>query len=271
MENRLYFYANMSKSDAGSVLRTAMNAASQEGFTCVNFDLPEDLYLAASEQKPDFIITIGGDGTILRLVSIQLNDERALEIPILGINLGKIGFLTEILIDDFRSALVEFKNGNYSVETKSTLHCVVSDKENYTCLNDFLIFKNSLSSVTHMDASIDGNSIGIIRSDGIIISTPAGSTGYSISAGGPVVAPNLDVILVTPICSHSLTSRPIVASYDSEVVVKVLSECFLSSDGKQLMTLPEGSEVRIVKSDRKVGFIRFGERNIFKLMRERLA
>ena len=86
-----------------------------------------------------------------------------------------------------------------------------------------------------------------------------------------MVAPNLDVILVTPICSHSLTSRPIVASYDSEVVVKVLSECFLSSDGKQLMTLPEGSEVRIVKSDRKVGFIRFGERNIFKLMRERLA
>ena len=130
MENRLYFYANMSKSDAGSVLRTAMNAASEEGFTCVNFDLPEDLYLAASEKKPDFIVTIGGDGTILRLVSIQLNDERALEIPILGINLGKIGFLTEILIDDFRSALVEFKNGNYSVETKSTLHCVVSDKEN---------------------------------------------------------------------------------------------------------------------------------------------
>lgn len=113
--------------------------------------------------------------------------------------------------------------------------------------------------------------MGMIHGDGIVFSSSTGSTGYSISAGGPVVAPNLDVILVTPICPHSLTARPVVASFDSTVHVTVRSDCILYADGIQMMELPEGSSFTVEKAEKKIRFIRIGKRNVFRLIREKLA
>lgn len=273
MKENLYFLANMTKPDAGNVLERAVLAGVQNGFDCRVFERSDELYACAAHDEPKCIVTIGGDGTILRTVANQLNGNSNVSIPILGIDLGKVGFFNEVCIDSFPNALIRLKNGDYSIETKTTLNCCVQNKEHYTytCLNDFLVFKNSFSSVTHIGASIDGADIGIVRADGIVISSAAGSTGYSISAGGPLVAPNLDVILLTPICPHSLTLRPIVASFDSTIKVRVLSECFLSGDGIQLMTLPTGTELSICKSNKTVRFIRLGERNVFTLIREKLA
>lgn len=271
MKDILYFYANMIKANADVVLNKAIEIASAANFECISYTSAVELYQKTLEERPDCIVTIGGDGTILRMLESQLNGDVVIEVPLMGINLGKIGFLTEITIDEFEQALIDFRNGGFSIETKSTLHCLVDSGESYNCLNDFLIFKNSFSSISHMEAWIDNDFVGIIRSDGLIVSSATGSTGYSISAGGPVVAPNLDVLLVTPICPHSLTTKPIVASFESEVRVKVLSECFLSVDGSQLLTLPTGTGVTITKSGRKVHFIRFSDRNIFKLIGEKLA
>lgn len=271
MKEKLYFFANMTKPDADIVLKKAIFAGEQTGFDCYTFDRGDELYARVAQDEPKCIVTIGGDGTILRMVANQLNNRLSFSTPILGIDLGKVGFFNEVGIETFPEALHRLKTGDYDIETKSTLNCCVQSGESFTCLNDFLVFKNSFSSVTHIEESIDGANIGTVRADGIIVSSAAGSTGYSISAGGPVVAPNLDVILLTPICPHSLTFRPIVASFESTIKVRVLSECFLSGDGIQLMTLPTGTELSVKKSNKTVRFIRLGERNVFTLIRDKLA
>ncbi len=221
MNEKLYFYANMTKPNASDVLLKALDAGEQAGFECYAFETGAEMYARSAEEPPKCIVTIGGDGTILRTAAHQLNGKNAVSVPILGIDLGKVGFYNEVGIDDFPPALQRLKNDDFYIETKTTLNCTIHTGESFTCLNDFLVFKNSFSSVTHIEESIDGVDIGTVRGDGIVISSAAGSTGYSISAGGPVVAPNLDVILLTPICPHSLTSRPIVASFDSIIKVKV--------------------------------------------------
>ncbi len=268
---RILFYVNMTKPNAESVLSKAESIAERTGFAWTCYESPAELFLDADLNEVCCIVTIGGDGTILRLAAHSLSNGQDVSVPILGLNLGKVGFFNEIGIEEFESALAALCSGRYEIETKSTLHCSIDNGMEFSCLNDFLVFKNGFSSIAHMRAAIDGFDIGLIRGDGLIVSTAAGSTGYSISAGGPVVAPNLDVILVTPICPHSLTSRPVVASFDSTVSITVLSECFMSGDGIQLVTLKENTTLTVTKSENKVRFIRFSERNVFKLIREKLT
>lgn len=269
--DKLFFFVNMTKAGAEAVLTSALATAKQLGYECHLYENVIDMLHDAEVLLPKCLITIGGDGTILRAVSEALNNNLEANAPILGINLGKIGFFSETGIEGFEKTLIAFKNGEYFIETESTLHCTVEGGGEYTCLNDFLIFKNGFSSIAHIEAEVDGKGVGLVHGDGLIISSPAGSTGYSISAGGPVVAPNLDVIIVTPICPHSLTARPVVASFDSIITVQVHSDCFLSADGIQLQTIPAGTTLTITKSDKKVRFVRVEERNVFRLIREKLA
>lgn len=271
MNKKISFYANMTKPNADSVLERAIQIVTESGFVYKTFNKASELFSDMALKPPDCIITLGGDGTILRMLAHALNNRIDTSIPILGINLGRIGFFNEVGIDGFKNAFDAFCKGKYSIETKSTLRCRLDNGQEFVCLNDFLVFKNGFSSIAHMETYVDDAPIGMIRADGIIVSSAAGSTGYSISAGGPVVAPNLDVILVTPVCPHSLTARPIVASFDSIVKVSVRSECFLSGDGIQLVTLPCDAQVTISKAENKVHFIRIEERNVFKLIREKLA
>lgn len=268
---RILFYVNMTKPNAEIVLDKAKRIAEKTGFGWTCYESPAELFLDTGLAESCCIVTIGGDGTILRLAAHSLNSRLDMSVPVLGLNLGKVGFFNEIGIDEFESALTALYDGKYEIETKSTLHCSVDNGMEFSCLNDFLVFKNGFSSVAHMRAAVDGFDIGLIRGDGLIVSTAAGSTGYSISAGGPVVAPNLDVILVTPICPHSLTSRPVVASFDSTISITVLSECFMSGDGIQLITLKENTTLTITKSENKIRFVRFDKRNVFKLIREKLT
>lgn len=270
MKEKLYFYANMTKPNAAVDLARALEIGEKAGFECKAFDTTAEMYQAERCCAPKCIVTLGGDGTILRTVANALNSDIDSYTPILSIDKGKIGFFNEVSIDNFSDALDRLNNGDYYLETRSTIRCNTETGKSFTCLNDFLVFKNSSSSVTHIEAFIDDMSIGIVRGDGMIISSTTGSTGYSISAGGPIVAPELDVILLTPVCPHSLTSRPIVASYNSRIVVKVMSECFLSGDGTQLMTLSANSAIEVVNSTKKVSFVRLRERNVFSLIRDKL-
>lgn len=271
MNERIFFYVNPSKENAGRTLETALKAAREAGYECMQFSMPGEMYSAAKSAKPNIIVTIGGDGTILRVAAYALNHKVDSEIPILGINLGKVGFFTETVIDDFKKKLTAYKSGDYTVEKRSTIKCTLANGREKIALNDFLVCRKGFFSIAHTDVSINATELGVIHSDGVIISSSAGSTGYSISAGGPVVAPELDVILVTPICPHSLTARPVVASFDSVVKIKTLSDCRLSADGIFLSELPAGSEITVGSSDKKIGFIRIGERNIFKLIHEKLV
>ena len=271
MKETIFVFANMTKPGSKDVLGRAKAIVTAAGFRAKTFADPHAMIGEYEKYDPKCLVTIGGDGTVLRAVSAAVNGGVHFDTPILGINLGKIGFFSETDIDGFENVLNRFIAGEYRIERASMLKAKLDGGKEFICLNDFMVAKNGFSSVSHVEVAVDGQEIGLINGDGIVLSTSTGSTGYSISAGGPVVAPNLDVILVTPICPHSLTARPVVTSFDSTITVVTRSECVLHSDGLQLMTLPENSRFTVEKADGKVSIIRMGERNIFRLIRDKLA
>lgn len=270
MREKLYFYVNTSKPNALDDLTKAFALGTEAGFDCKVFDSADELYAAQKNSAPKCIVTIGGDGTILRAVSSSLNSESNLCISILSVDRGRVGFLNEVSVNNFEEALEKLKQGDYYIETCAAIGCTSQLGQSFTCLNDFIISKKFASSAIHLEVYIDGNLSGLIRGDGIIISSSLGSTGYSLSAGGPIAAPGLNVMIATPICPHSLTSRPIITSFGSKISIRVLSECILSGDSSQLAVLPPESSIEVYGSDKTVSFIRFQKRNIFSLINEKL-
>ena len=205
-----------------------------------------------------------------RAVSHAVNQGIEIITPILGINLGKIGFFSETSIEGFEETLKQFSEGDYTIETDRMLKASFKDGREFFALNDFLAYKSGFSSVSHIELGVDGADVGMIHGDGIIVSSRLGSTGYSISAGGPVVAPNLDVILVTPVCPHSLTVRPIAAAFDSVIEINAQSDCVMYADGISTVQVPAGTGFTVSGCNKQVGFIRTKKRNVFRLIRERL-
>lgn len=219
------------------------------------------------ECKVDFIAAIGGDGTMLWAAAPALQ----YGVPVLGINAGRVGFLSEITIDAFDDALSRMEKGEYTVDKRRMLDCSVDGEKARQCLNDLILYKCSFSKVAEIAIRIAGVDAGQIYCDGIIVSTPTGSTGYSISAGGPIVAPGADVLLVTPICPHALTMRPIVVSVEQKIELIVKNDACVALDGVLLADLSPNARVSICASSDRIGFIRLHERNLYALIRRKLS
>lgn len=265
---KLIFFTNPNKPDAEGLLPAMLAAAENKGVSTLTAVGDEELepLMDAGGGDADLVVTVGGDGTILRAVSSAAKRS----IPVLGVNLGRVGFFSEIAAENFDDALEKLISGDYNIERPAMLACFVNGECYGSTLNDFSIHRQELASITHLDLFVDGDSVGDVMADGLIAATPSGSTAYTMSAGGPVVAPKLDCILVTPICPHSLTVRPIVASGDSEIRVRVKCTCRLSGDGRNLRVLVPGDEAVFKKSEITAGFVRFSKRNVFRLIREKL-
>lgn len=273
MNHRIFFYVNVTKTGSDSVLRKATEIAARNGYQCKVYEDASCMFadcVEEDEDEPACIVTIGGDGTTLRAVSHAVNQGIEITTPILGINLGKIGFFSETSIEGFEETLKQFSEGDYTIETDRMLKASFKDGREFFALNDFLAYKSGFSSVSHIELGVDGADVGMIHGDGIIVSSRLGSTGYSISAGGPVVAPNLDVILVTPVCPHSLTVRPIAAAFDSVIEINAQSDCVMYADGISTVQVPAGTGFTVSGCNKQVGFIRTKKRNVFRLIRERL-
>lgn len=273
MNHRIFFYVNVTKTGSDSVLRKATEIAARNGYQCKVYEDASCMFadcIEEDEDEPACIVTIGGDGTTLRAVSHAVNQGIEIITPILGINLGKIGFFSETSIEGFEETLRQFSEGDYTIETDRMLKASFKDGREFFALNDFLAYKSGFSSVSHIELGVDGADVGMIHGDGIIVSSRLGSTGYSISAGGPVVAPNLDVILVTPVCPHSLTVRPIAAAFDSLIEINAQSDCVMYADGISTVQVPAGTGFTVSGCNKQVGFIRTKKRNVFRLIRERL-
>ncbi len=213
------------------------------------------------------LVVIGGDGSILRFAAAA----SALALPLLGVNLGRVGFLSEIMPGELDAALARLARGDYRVETRMMLVCRVNGGEAVHCLNDVLVFKHQFSGTAEVDVAVGGKRVGKLFCDGIIAATPTGSTAYSLSAGGPVVAPGLDAMLITPVCSHTLHLRPIVAAPDAEAVFTIRGPGMVAADGERVQALSAGDRVTITRSPRVARFIRFGEENVFDLIHEKLS
>ena len=262
---KIGFAGNLDKQGIAEYRADLMREAVDFGCVCFAFDSVEAVRTAA--ETPDILVVVGGDGSLLRYAAVAA--ER--NVPILGVNLGRIGFLSEIAAGEFKQALERLGCGDYRVEERMMLRLGVNGEERAHCLNDVLVFKQSFSGTVQVEVVCDGQPVGSVFCDGIIASTPTGSTAYNLSAGGPVVTQNLDAILVTPVCSHTLHIRPIVSAPDAVWTFRVNETGFVAGDGIRLSAVRPEDVVTVTRSERKASFIRFHEQNVFELIQRKLS
>jgi len=232
----------------------------------------QDLEKSFSEEL-DFVISLGGDGTILRTA-------RALakyQVPIFGVNIGNLGFLTEIESSEFKNAVAKLKNKQYNIEERMMLDCCISsedDSKSYLALNDIVIAKGTLARIVKYNIHIDSKFYTEFTADGVIIATPTGSTAYSLSAGGPIIYPSLDLIAITPICPHTLGARTIVLEADSKICIDVKKKyesVFLTVDGQEAVEISDMDKIYITMSPLRCRLIKFEDYDYFSVLRKKIT
>lgn len=221
----------------------------------------------------DVVVVLGGDGTFLG-VSRLVHEHN---IPIVGVNLGALGFLAEFTREEVYDIMDLIIRGDYEVEEREMILATVfkngKELDDYIVLNDLVINNGPVSRIVDLAIYIDGARVTTLKADGIILSTPTGSTAYSLSAGGPIVYPTLPVILITPICPHLLTNRPLVVSSNSEIRVKVLTDTqntYLTADGQIGVTINVGDEVILKKAESRVKLVKSPFRDYFSILKSKL-
>ncbi len=222
----------------------------------------------------DLLLVLGGDGTLLSSVRLL----KGKPIPILGVNLGSLGFLTIVQVEEFEEALTNTLSGNYQIDERLMLEGIIYDENGKVIveehvLNDVVVNKAALARIMDLRLMIDGDFVSDYKSDGLIISTPTGSTAYSLAAGGPIIFPSTNVLAVTPICPHSLTNRPIVVCSNSEIEVslnKMHTDIFITFDGQKGYKFSSQHLLKVKKSERKALLINPKLKNYFEVLKEKL-
>jgi len=219
----------------------------------------------------DLVIVLGGDGTLLS-VARAASDR---PVPILGVNLGTLGFLTEISLDELFAALERVLAGQVRIEPRMRLDVrALRDRGElgrFLALNDAVLTQADLARMIDLETRAGGSQVATYHADGLIVATPTGSTAYSLSAGGPIVLPELEAFLLTPICPHTLTQRPLVLPHSSqiEICVRSRNEVQLTVDGQEGIALREGDVVSVRRSDHPVRLIASPFRSRFEILREK--
>ena len=220
-------------------------------------------------------IVIGGDGTIL----LAADEAAKAGVPILGINMGHMGFLADVEPCELAKALEAFANGNYNIQERFMIQSTVySDgKEKtppLTALNDLVVSRASYTRMISLDVIVDGHFVASYIGDGVVVSTSTGSTAYSLSAGGPVVDPSLDVCIITPVCPHSMSSKPLIVKGTSEITIKFHASfddiAMLTADGQKSVKIAENDEIIIKASPLKTRLIKVSDRVFFEIFNKKL-
>ncbi|MBU1185490.1 MAG: NAD(+)/NADH kinase [Acidobacteria bacterium] len=275
--NRVGFVIKPHAPDIKPVLDEAIQYCRAKGLECV---LEKDAARILGERdgvprellpgQVDVLIVLGGDGTLLSVSHLAAKNG----IPVIGINMGSLGFLTEVPLNEMRQTIDSFLDGNPHIRNPRQMLEVVCRGKTYDCLNDVVINKGALARMIQCIIRIDGEEIARLRADGLIISTPTGSTAYSLSAGGPIVHPSIPAIIIAPICPHTLTFRPMVISSASEVRVQLQNESeevYLTIDGQRGGQMNEQDEIIIRKSPLVLTLISSPKRNYFDLLHDKLG
>jgi NAD+ kinase len=231
--------------------------------------------LARREDLPgqvDILVVLGGDGTLLSMAR-TVGD---LGVPILGVNLGGLGFLTATTLDEMIRAVDAMLAGGMTIEERMMLAARVRRRgewlAEHIALNDAVILKSAMSRIINLSVSVDGRYATAYRADGLIISTPTGSTAYSLSAGGPILFPVMDAVVLTPVCSHTLTNRPIVVPGRDhiEVTLRGAQQVMLTLDGQVGIELEENDTVEIRQAIPRIRLARFPHKDFFSVLRTKL-
>jgi NAD+ kinase len=239
--------------------------------------MPQGVHAAPDEELYGgcgFIVTLGGDGTILSVAR-----GAAGRAPILGVNLGRKGFLTEVELPDLDDALSRAVRGDASIENRMMLTATVYDdrgeaRSTSLALNDFYATGVISPRLVHVEARLRGNVAGKYSADGVLVSSPTGSTGYALSAGGPVVSPEVQCMLLTPVCAHTLSTVPLVIAPDEVVTLRAINptrEIKINADGEERARIPEGWRVEVSRAQKDAQFLRFGKKDFFELLRDKLV
>jgi len=220
------------------------------------------------------IVTFGGDGTLLSVARHAPSD-----VPILGVNMGTLGFLTEVSLEEFPAMLERVLAGDYTAEPRVTFDVKVEgpehDHRTYRVLNDATINKSALARIIEMKVTVAGNFVSTFRGDGLIVSTPTGSTAYNLSAGGPIIYPTMSAVVLTPICPHMLTNRPIVLPDELDVEIAITRDVeghdiYLTLDGQEGIPVTPDDRICVRKSAHPILLVQSPDKNYFDVLRNKL-
>lgn len=223
-----------------------------------------------NSQEIDFILSLGGDGTILGLV----HQHEHLHAPILGINLGHLGFMADVPLHDVYPSLQDLINGNYHIEERLILQGEAPTGEICFAVNDLVIHRSSNPNLIEIGIHVDGLYLNTFEADGMIIATPNGSTAYSLAAGGPILSPNLEAVVITPICPHTISNRPLVLTANQKIQIQYLSSyksVEICADGLSHHTLETGAVFHICRSPKKFRLVNLLRRDYFSTLRTKLS
>jgi NAD+ kinase len=278
---RIGLIANFEKSSSRAVVAEAAKliarsrrvvAATEETARMAGLKCEIFADAAALAREVDLLLVFGGDGTMLGVVR-QIDGADA---PILGINVGRLGFLTAVSSRDLESALEKLWRGDFVIETRPLIEATgrcQGSVVRMSALNDIVISHGAVSRLIELNVSVNNKPLTRYRGDGLIVSSPTGSTAYSLSAGGPILSPDADVFAVTPICAHALSNRPVILSLRSVIRVELVSkemETIMAADGQLLANMAAGDSVTIRRSRRKVRLLHPGETSFFETIRQKL-
>ena len=219
--------------------------------------------------KVDLVVVLGGDGTLLSIAHVAAQKD----VPVVGINLGALGFLTEVPLEEMYLTLDAFLEGDETIVSPRLMLKAKTRERIYYCLNDVVINKGALARMIRCAIWIDGKEIATTKADGLIISTPTGSTAYSLSAGGPIIQPFIPAVIITPICPHTLSFRPMVISSESVIRIQLLTEgeeVYLTIDGQRGDLMKKNDTVEVCRSGLVLRLISSPRRNFFDLLQEKL-
>lgn len=219
-------------------------------------------------KKVDILISIGGDGTLLSVVRRSFS----YDIPVLGIHMGTLGFLTDIVFDELPEFLDDMMLGNYRIDNRMLVECKVNDKT-YFAFNDIVISRKTVSSMLKVKAKINEESFNSYHGDGVIISTPTGSTAYNLSVGGPIVYPLTEAFIITPVAPHSLSQRPLVMPAEIEIEFKIKDKqgAVILIDGQDIIEVENEVIIKVTIANKKAKLIHRKKRDFFKVLNEKLG
>lgn len=264
---RLGMLVHPEKPEAARLARRLAEICREEGPALV----PVDSRNASALADVDVVAVLGGDGTILR--ALRLMGEKM--VPVLGVNLGTMGFLAECAPEALEEAVRRLAAGDYRLEERMLLRVEREGGERALALNDVVVSRGACQRVLQADVTVDGQAAARFSGDGLVISSPTGSTAYSLSAGGPVVVPQLDCIVLAPVCPHTFSARPMVVSGESQIEAALAprgagGRLMLSIDGGDGIAL-ERAVIRVRRAQERLPFVRFGENRFFSSLRGKLS
>jgi NAD+ kinase len=259
------------------ILKIVVDYFEARGIGCVLEDVaarklgrPDGLSRPEVPAASDIVVVLGGDGTLLSIAHYAAQAG----VPVMGVNLGRLGFLTEIPVSEATLTLDSFLAGDTSVISPRWLLEARTANFASTCLNDVVVTKGAMARMIELTIGIDGKEVATLKADGLIVSTPTGSTAYSLSAGGPILHPQVPAIIVTPICPHTLSFRPLAVPSTSIVSVRLLTgeeEVYLTLDGQRGGVLVRNDVIDIRKSPVELQLVTSPRRNYYDLVKEKLG